>query len=105
MVLNQNQVSSKHLKMRLSRRYISQVFFLLGVSPERVMNDSQIVEVKKTVLKEGESLNDGMSKFGIYKKNGSKLRINKNHKYYYQIQQGNSTVMDVTFRLSFETLI
>ena len=80
-------------------------FFLLGVSPERVMNDSRIVEVKKIVLKEGESLNDGMSRFGIYKKNGSKLRINNNHKYYYQIQQGNSTVMDVTFRLSFETLI
>ena len=75
------------------------------MSPERVMNDSQIVDVKKIVLKEGESLNDGMSRFGIYKKNGSKLRINKSHKYYYQIQQGNSTVMDVTFRLSFETLI
>ena len=41
-------------------------FFLLGVSPERVMNDSRIGEVKKIVLKEGESLNDGMSRFGIY---------------------------------------
>ncbi|RMX39828.1 hypothetical protein pdam_00023342 [Pocillopora damicornis] len=29
-----------------------------GVSPERVMNDSRIVEVKKIVLKEGESLNN-----------------------------------------------
>ena len=29
MVLNQNQVSSKHLKMRLARRYTSQVFLYL----------------------------------------------------------------------------
>ena len=32
MVLNQNQVSSKHLKMRLARRYTSQVFCIWDTS-------------------------------------------------------------------------
>ncbi|RMX60550.1 hypothetical protein pdam_00001421 [Pocillopora damicornis] len=63
MVLNQNQVSSKHLKMRLARRYTS-------ASPDGVKNDSQIVEVKRIGLKEGESLDDGICGLGIYKKNG-----------------------------------
>ena len=92
MVLNHNQVSSKRLKIILARKYTSQVFFvsetsILGVSPDGVMSDRQIVvEVKKIVLKEGESL-DGMCRLGIYKKNDSKLRINKSHKNYYQMQQ------------------
>ena len=34
------------------------------------MNDSQIVEFKNTGLKEGESLDDGICRLGIYKKNG-----------------------------------
>ena len=49
-------------------------------------NDSAIVEVKKVVLREGESLDDGMCRLGIYKKNGSELMINKNHQYYHQMQ-------------------
>ncbi|CAH3144353.1 unnamed protein product, partial [Porites lobata] len=66
MVLHQNPISSMHLKMRLARRYTS-------ASPDGVINDSEIVEVKKVELREGESLDDGMCRFGIYKKNGSEL--------------------------------
>ena len=92
MVLNQNPISSMHLKMRLARRYTSPVLLylrhpFLGASPDGVINDSEIVEVKKVELREGESLDDGMCRFGIYKKNGSELMINKNHKYYHQMQQ------------------
>ena len=47
------------------------------------VNESEIVEIKKVVLKEGELLDDGMCRLGIYKKNGSELIMNKNHKYYY----------------------
>ena len=92
MVLHQNPISSMHLKMRLARRYTSPVLLclrhpFLGASPDGVINDSEIVEVKKVELREGESLDDGMCRFGIYKKNGSELMINKNHKYYHQMQQ------------------
>ena len=92
MVLHQNPISSMHLKMRLARRYTSPVLLylrhpFLGASPDGVINDSEIVEVKKVELREGESLDDGMCRFEIYKKNGSELMINKNHKYYHQMQQ------------------
>lgn len=41
----------------------------------------------KIVLKEGESLEDGMCRLGIYKRFEQQLVLNNNHKYYYQIQQ------------------
>ena len=51
------------------------------------MDEEKIVEVKKIVLKEGESLEDGMCRLGIYKRFEQQLVLNNNHKYYYQIQQ------------------
>ena len=51
------------------------------------MNDDKTVELRKIVLNEGESLEDGMCTLGIYKKSEEKLVLNTNHKYYCQIQQ------------------
>lgn len=51
------------------------------------MDEDKIVEVKKIVLKEGESLEDGMCRLGIYKRFEQQLVLNNNHKYYYHIEQ------------------
>ena len=81
MVLNQNPISSMHLKMRLARRYTSPVLLylrhpFLGASPDGVINDNEIVEIKKVVSREGESLDDGMYRLGIYKKLTRKMAVN-----------------------------
>ena len=71
------------LKMRLARRYTSPALFhlrhpILGTSPDGVINDSdsEIVEVKKVVLRKGESLDDGMCRLGINKKLTRKMAVN-----------------------------
>ena len=66
---------------------ISDTHPFLGASPDGLVDEDKIVEVKKIVLREGESHEDGMCRVGIYKRHEQQLVINTNHKYYYQIQQ------------------
>ena len=42
---------------------------------------------KKVVSKEGEDLAETMCRLSIYKRDGDGISINKNHKYFYQVQQ------------------
>ena len=70
-----------YLIMRLARRYTGPAFLsethpFLGASPDGVINDNEIVEVKKVVSREGESLDDGMYRLGIYKKLTRKMAVN-----------------------------
>ncbi|CAH3037357.1 unnamed protein product, partial [Pocillopora meandrina] len=66
---------------------ISETHPFLGASPDGIIDNHTIVEVKNIQVKEGESHEDAMCRLGIYKKNGSAIEINKNHGYYHQIQQ------------------
>lgn len=74
-------------KVNKSGFVISDSHPFLGASPDGIIDDSNIIEVKKIVVKEGESHEDAMCRLGIYKKHGNELQINKKHTYYYQIQQ------------------
>ena len=74
-------------KVLKSGFFISDTHPFLGASPDGLVDEDKIVEVKKIVLKEGESLEDGMCRLGIYKIFEQKLVLNNNHRYYYQIQQ------------------
>lgn len=73
-------------KVLKSGFFISDTHPFLGASPDGLVDEDKIVEVKKIVLK-GESLEDGMCRLGIYKRCEQQLVLNNNHKYYYQIQQ------------------
>lgn len=66
---------------------ISETHPFLGASPDGLIGEDHTVEVKKLVLKEGETLEDAMCRQGIYKKVETGLVINKNHKYFFQMQQ------------------
>ena len=66
---------------------ISETHPFLGASPDGIIDNHTIVEVKNIQVKEGESHEDAMCRLGVYKKNGSAIEINKNHGYYHQIQQ------------------
>ena len=71
--------------MKLATRYLNQDFFIsdthpfLGASPDGLVDEDKIVEVKKIVLKEGESHEDGMCRLGIYKRFEQQLVLNNNH--------------------------
>ena len=80
----EHETGNKVLK---SGFFISDTHPFLGASPDGLVDEDKIVEVKKIVLKEGESLEDGMCRLGIYKRFEQQLVLNNNHKYYYQIQQ------------------
>lgn len=47
--------------------FISDTHLFLGASPDGLVDEDKIVEVKKIVLK-GETLEDGMCRLGIYKR-------------------------------------
>ena len=64
---------------------ISETHPFLGASPDGIIDNHTIVEVKNIQVKEGESHEDAMCRLGIYKKHGSVIEINKNHGYYHQI--------------------
>lgn len=66
---------------------ISETHPFLGASPDGIIDNHTIVEVKNIQVKEAESHEDAMCRLGIYKKHGSAIEINKNHGYYHQIQQ------------------
>ena len=74
-------------KVLKSGFFISDTHPFLGASPDGLVDEDKIVEVKKIVLKEGESLEDGMCRLGIYKRFEQQLVLNNSHKYCYQIQQ------------------
>ncbi|XP_067031269.1 uncharacterized protein [Acropora muricata] len=80
----EHETGNKVLK---SGFFISDTHPFLEASPDGLVDEDKIVEVKKIVLKEGESLEDGMCRLGIYKRFEQQLVLNNNHKYYYQIQQ------------------
>ena len=80
----EHETGNKVLK---SGFFISDTYPFLGASPDGLVDEDKIVEVKKIVLKEGESLEDGMCRLGIYKRFEQQLVLNNNHKYYYQTQQ------------------
>jgi len=76
------------LKVYKSGFVISESHPFLGASPDGIVDEHTIVEVKKIGVKDGESHNDAMCRLGIYKKKGTEeILINKNHSYYHQIQQ------------------
>lgn len=66
---------------------ISESHPFFGASPDSIIDDHNIVEVKNITVKEGESHEDAMCRLGIYKENRNEIEINKNHSYYYQMQQ------------------
>ena len=58
----EHETGNKVLK---SGFFISDTYPVLGASPDGLVDEEKIVEVKKIVLKEGESLEDGMCRLGI----------------------------------------
>jgi len=71
-------------KVRSSGFIVSESHPFLGASPDGITERDELVEVKKVHSKEEESLASTMCRLGIYKHD---LKVNTNHKYYYQIQQ------------------
>ena len=71
----EHETGNKVLK---SGFFISDTHPFLGASPDGLVDEDKIVEVKKIVLKEGESLEDGMCRLGIFEQ---QLVLNNNHKY------------------------
>lgn len=67
----EHETGNKVLK---SGFFISDTHPFLGASPDGLVDEDKIVEVKKIVLKEGESLEDGMCRLGIYKRFEQQLR-------------------------------
>ncbi len=65
---------------------ISETHPFLGASPDGMTDKGNLVEVKKVTSREGENLQDTMCRLYIYKREEDQLLINKNHKYFYQIQ-------------------
>ena len=63
-------------KVHKSGFILSETHLFLGASPDGVINNGEIVEVKKVVFREGESLDDGMCRLGIYKKLTRKMAVN-----------------------------
>ena len=67
---------------------ISESHPFLGASPDGITEEGKLVEVKKVVSKEGEFLSDTLCRLSIYKRSADgKISLNRNHKYFYQIQQ------------------
>lgn len=71
-------------KVRKSGFIVSESHPFLGASPDGITEDEELVEVKKVLSKENENLSSTICRLGIYKHD---LKLNTNHKYYYQIQQ------------------
>ena len=64
-------------KVHKSDFFLCETHPLLGASPDGVINDNKIVEaVKRVVLREGGSLDDGTCRLGIYKKLTRKMAVN-----------------------------
>lgn len=58
----------------------------LAASRDRITGNNTLLEVKKVNSREGESFDETLHRLSIYKQQ-EELRRNRNHKYYYQIQQ------------------
>ncbi|XP_078365972.1 uncharacterized protein LOC144650186 [Oculina patagonica] len=67
--------------------FLSETHPFLGASPDGITERGRLVEVKKVTSKEGESMEDTLCRLGIYKQMNNNIVLNKNHKYFYQIQQ------------------
>lgn len=74
-------------QVRKSGFVLSESHPFLGASPDGITEEDKLVEVKKVVSKEGEDLAETMCRLSIYKRDGDGISINKNHKYFYQVQQ------------------
>ena len=74
-------------QVRKSAFVLSERHPLPGASPHGITQEDKLVEVKMVVSKEGEDLAETMCILSIYKKDGDGISINKNHKYFYQVQQ------------------
>lgn len=74
-------------QVRRSGFVLSESHPFLGASPDGITEEDKLVEVKKVVSKEGEDLGETMCRLSIYKRDGDGISINKNHKYFYQVQQ------------------
>ena len=73
--------------VRESGFVISESHPFLGASPDGITEEEKLVEVKKVTSKEGENLSDALCRLYIYRHSGTELVLNRNHKYFYQIQQ------------------
>ena len=67
--------------------FISETHPFLGASPDGITEKERLVEIKKVTSKDGESREGTLCRLGIYKRNKEKIVLNKNHKYFYQLQQ------------------
>ena len=70
--------------------FICEKYPFLGASPDSLIGSEGLVEAKKIHLREKETLNKALLRQRICKEssyNPDELDINKNHKYYFQVQQ------------------
>ena len=67
--------------------FILETHPFLGASPDGITDKGFLVEVKKVTSKYGESMETTLCRLGIYKQSHGNISLNKNHKYFYQIQQ------------------
>ncbi|XP_028416033.1 uncharacterized protein LOC114539596 [Dendronephthya gigantea] len=67
--------------------FISVTHPFLGATPDCLVGDEGIIEVKKIHPHTAESLLDALKRQCILKETGNQISFNNNHPYYYQIQQ------------------
>ena len=67
--------------------FISETHPFLGASPDGITEKERLVEIKKVTSKDGESREGTLCRLGIYKRNKEKIVLNKNRKYFYQLEQ------------------
>ena len=75
-------------QVRKSGFVLSESHPFLGASPDGITEEDKLVEVKKVVSKEGDQdPAETLCRLSFYKRDGDGISINKNHKYFYQVQQ------------------
>ena len=77
-----------NVKVQKSGLFISKTHPFLAASPDGLIGDDKLVEVKKIHPKDTEGLLEALVRRRICKKNGKgQLILNPTHSYYYQVQQ------------------
>ena len=77
-----------NVEVHKSGLFISKTHPFLAASPDGLIGDDKLVEVKKVHPKDNEGLLESLVRRRICKKNGKgQLILNPTHSYYYQVQQ------------------
>jgi len=65
--------------------FVSEKYPFLGASPDGMTEDGNLIEIKKVTSKENGTEDETLCRLKIFKKEGSGLCINRQHKYFHQI--------------------